>query len=307
MLKGHLLTISRMSLTPSPEPPTTVIALKHTGPIPAHVYVCHHTGYVATNISMFSSIPHGLSSPNDLDPAGTPSIAPGAPGWVRPENNNKSFKTPQYKMPEVETPEQKALIDKLYLRYLPVSGKANLRCLIRFLVDPLFVEQWRQMIVAELDQYTGGKGCTEAKVAIALKNPFAELSVFENHCLVRADPFWSPRGYDSRKLSVHCLEHNTQHQWCWQKGYIDAAFLGLYNYTVPDDVEHKLVEILGWVLNGSHTCHNHRCSDPFTLAREHSFVNMGRNICRRDLRHPCLHIPRCRRELEWADNKSDIT
>lgn len=103
---------------------------------------------------------------------------------------------------------------------------------------------------------------------------------------------------------MNCDQCNTQHKWSHQRGYTQAAFIGLLRQESSDEVERLLDHFLLGE-SSSHMCHNSICSDPFHVIMELMGLNLQRNGCihryKRDpTNHKCPHSPRCRNELRWS-------
>jgi hypothetical protein len=220
------------------------------------------------------------------------------PSW--PINTRPSSVGKKKKMGTPETILQKALIDQLYIQYRNKTDHDNLRCLIKLLLDPLWLEGRRAQAFSELDSYAGGPGSTQTKLEAALRGE--EVDLIPGQCLARAKP--TPRnGYDHTTLSSHCSEHNTQHKWFIQRGFFDAILIGRFDNELEAGAEYPIMDLILTFHHASHICHNKPCSDPFHVERERDYENNSRNFCRPPHNKPCNHRPRCRLELEWlGDN-----
>jgi|SRR5271155_3879835 len=122
------------------------------------------------------------------------------------------------KGPVPETAAETALLDQLVAEYEQTSGKDNLRCPIKLIRDPIWFEEQRAVVLAELDSHAGGVGMTQ-KLLDADKAG-TEVSIRDGKCLVRYPPSTGQdHNHDFTSISIHCPECKDQHRWRLNRGY----------------------------------------------------------------------------------------
>ena len=195
-------------------------------------------------------------------------------------------------------------IEQLYQKYKSTSGCTDLRCLIKLLLDPVWRDQQTANALYELDCYAGEVGATHSKIQ-EHKLGAQELSVLpdDGGCLVRGQPASTKDPYDRSKVYVKsCEDCKRKHSWNLQRGYIQAALLGLYDDDIDDDIEPeiRLIDLLLGGFVASHTCHNSACSDIFHTVKELQNRNLAHIKCVNRGVCVCEAVKRCRLHLKWA-------
>ena len=115
--------------------------------------------------------------------------------------------------------------------YAPLTRQGETECHTECVLDPAWREKQRMKLVCELDCYSGGVGKILEKVEQYHKG--AKMSVRANsQCLVRAasDASGTNSVWDRKTVSTHCVQHsNTLHKRKYHRGFLSAAFLGLFD------------------------------------------------------------------------------
>lgn len=200
-----------------------------------------------------------------------------------------------------ETPQVTQKVNELVDIYSLTSGIAphTIRCLVKKLY---FDHAWREeetvKAFSECDAYAG-HGQTAQKVVLARAGQ--QQSVRPNGCLVRGRPVMRERSgthsYDIAFLQSHCGDCSDQHKWRFNRGLLQATFLGL----IPGhDKDTYLLDCFLGGLTASHLCHNSPCSDPFHFTLESWAFNNSRNSC--VFHGSCFghgELPTCRLDLKW--------
>jgi hypothetical protein len=94
-------------------------------------------------------------------------------------------------------------------QYQYTTGFVNLRCLIKLLDNPAYVEEMKASVYARLDQYMGGRS-SEVLLKKSLEEP-GEYSIREGKCLIRCKPKKND-DYDRHFITLNCHDCEEHHK-----------------------------------------------------------------------------------------------